>query len=59
MNSQQFAVAISNILPRANMPVSPENVQAAGQIFDILGKMARGELILVDAPRPVPTGSEE
>lgn len=59
MDSQQFALAISSILPRANIPMSPENVQAAGQIFDILGKIARGELILVDAPRSEPAPTEE
>lgn len=53
MNAQQLANALVQILPRAQIPLSPENVQAAGQIYDTLGKMARGELILI-APAPPP-----
>lgn len=47
MNSQQLATALLQLLPRVQIPMAPENIHAAGQIYDTLGKMARGELILL------------
>lgn len=46
MNAQQLANAILEILPKVTMPMSPENIAAAGQLYNTLGAMARGELIL-------------
>lgn len=47
MNAQALANALLQLLPRVALPMSPENIQSAGMIYDTLGKMARGELILV------------
>ncbi len=59
MNSQQLATALLQLLPRVQIPMAPENIQAAGQIYDTLGKMARGELILCNAPVSVPNPPAE
>lgn len=50
MNAQQLAQALLRLLPRIEVPMSPENVQSAAQIYQTLGQMARGELILT-APK--------
>lgn len=52
MNAQQFANAVIQLLPRVEIPMAPENIQTAGQIYDLLGKMARGELILSEPEAP-------
>lgn len=46
MNAQQLANVLLQVLPRVQIPMSPENVQGAAQIYQTLGQMARGELIL-------------
>lgn len=53
MNAQQLANVVIEILPKVNIPMSPENIAAAGQLYNTLGQMARGELILMPAS-PVP-----
>lgn len=46
MNAQQLAQALLQIVPRASAPITAENAQATLAIYETLGAMARGELIL-------------
>lgn len=59
MNSQQLANALLQLLPKVQIPMSPENIGAAGQIYDTLGKMARGELLLTAPDDISHSGSED
>lgn len=59
MTAQQLANILVQLLPRVQIPMAPENVQVAGQLYDILGKMSRGELILCNTPVPVPNPPAE
>lgn len=52
MNAQQLAQAVLQLLPRVDIPMSPENIQNAAQIYQTLGQMARGELILTTPEAP-------
>jgi len=46
MTAQQLANAILPLLPRIQVPLTPENAQATLLIYETLGAMARGELII-------------
>lgn len=54
MTNQQFAASILGLLPRASVPVTMENAQAAIEIYETLGAIVRGELILA---KSVPTAA--
>lgn len=49
MNTQALASALLQLLPRVNIPMTQDNLQSATAIYDTLGAMARGELILTTA----------
>lgn len=46
MDAQQLANLVITLLPRVNLPLTVENAQTSLSLYDTLGKMARGELIL-------------
>lgn len=47
MNAQQLAQLLLSILPRVEIPMTTENVNAASTLYSVLGQMVRGELILI------------
>lgn len=53
MDAQQLATVILTMLPKVSVPLTPDNINAGIALYDTLGKMSRGALILVDI-EPVP-----
>lgn len=55
MNAQQLANALLPLLPRMNISMTPENAQGTLVIYETLGAMSRGELILTAPAASAPT----
>lgn len=56
MNSQQFANVIVTLIEKVSVPASQANVVSLTAVYEILGALAQGELILaksvpVEAPK--------
>ena len=54
MNAQELAHTLAPLLAKVNAPMTPDNAHTTLAIYDTLGKMARGELILIAPPATVP-----
>lgn len=46
MTAQQLAELVLSMLPKISVPLTPDNLNAGMALYDTLGKMSRGELIL-------------
>lgn len=49
MNSQDLANIVLQLIPRVQIPATVENAQGILQLYQTLGQMVRGELILTPA----------
>lgn len=52
MNTQALASAALQLIDRVSVPATAENARGVVAIHEMLGAMARGELILVPPPKP-------
>lgn len=48
MTAQQLAQVVLAVLPKVSLPMTPENLNVGASLYDTLGKMSRGELILTE-----------
>lgn len=54
MNTQALATAALQLIDKVNVPATVENARAIVAIHEMLGAMARGELILSKPAAPTP-----
>lgn len=54
MDSKAFATHVTSLIERANVPASAGNIQILMEIYQILGQMQQGAIILAQAPAPAP-----
>jgi len=57
MTAQELANTLVPLLERVSVPLTKGNIDAASAMYETLGMMARGELILAPRATIVPEGT--